>query len=81
MSNNSIESDRTTRNTRYRRRGKGVLLTAEELANQLGEEPRTISTLRKKGILPFYDLGYRLKRFKLSECLQALEKRKIKSRP
>jgi hypothetical protein len=62
------------------RRGNGLLLTAEEVATCLGEEPRTIHTLRKKGILPFYELGYRCKRFKLSDCLEALEKRKIKSR-
>ena len=62
------------------RRGNGVLLTAEELANLLGEEPRTIHTLRKKGILPFYELGYRCKRFKLAECLAALELRKISCR-
>jgi hypothetical protein len=63
------------------RRGGGVLLTAGELAIQLGEQERTIWTLYRNGILPSYDLGYRIKRFKLSDCLKALEKRKIKSRP
>ena len=62
------------------RRGNGVLLTADELATYLGEEPRTIHTLRRKGILPFYELGYRCKRFKLSECLDALKARRISCR-
>jgi len=63
----------------YHRRGNGVLLTAEELATQLGEEKRSIDTMRRKGILPYYDFGHRFKRFKLDECLAALEKRKIKA--
>jgi hypothetical protein len=63
-----------------RRRGGGVLLTAEELAVQLGEQERTVWTLYRNGILPGYDLGYRLKRFRLSDCLKALEKRKVRAR-
>ena len=62
------------------RRGNGVLLTAEELANQLGEEPRTILTWRQRGVIPFIDAGYRSKRFKLADVLAALEKRTIKAR-
>jgi hypothetical protein len=60
------------------RQGGGVLLTAEELAKQLGEREHTIWTLYRNGIIPGYDLGWRIRRFKLAECLEALEKRKVK---
>jgi hypothetical protein len=60
------------------RRGNGVLLTAEELANQLGEAPRTITTWRQRGIIPWIDVGYRSKRYKLADVLAALERRTIK---
>jgi helix-turn-helix protein len=62
------------------RRGNGVLLTTEELATKLGEEPRTVLTLRKKGIIPHVDLGYRLKRFRLDDVLNALSRRTVKAR-
>jgi hypothetical protein len=78
MSNNSVESHRTTRIARYRRRGNGVLLTADELAKQLGEEPRTIITWRQRGIIPWIDAGYRTKRYKLDDVLLALAKRTIR---
>ena len=57
--------------------GGGVLLTAEELAQKLGEREQTIWTLYRNGIIPGYDLGWRIRRFKLAECLAALEKRKV----
>ena len=80
MSNNSVQSELTRQIPRYHRRGKGVLLTAKELASELGEEPRTITTWRQRGIIPWIDAGYRSKRFKLNDVLAALEKRTIKPR-
>jgi hypothetical protein len=59
------------------RPGGGILQTAAEIAVQLGEREKTVWDLYKKGILPGYDLGYRTKRFKLADCLKALEKRKV----
>jgi Helix-turn-helix domain len=55
-----------------------VLLTTDELASRLGEESRTISTWRQRGIIPFIDAGYRTKRYKLDDVLRALAKRTIR---
>ena len=64
---------------KYCRRGNGFLLTKEELARKLGEEPRTIDIWRKRGILPVIDAGYRSKRYLLDACLAALERRTIRA--
>jgi hypothetical protein len=80
MSNNSDQSGRTPRIGRYQRCHNGLLLTAKELANQLGEKPRTIISWRQRGIIPFIDAGYRSKRYKLPDVLMALERRTIKPR-
>jgi hypothetical protein len=61
-----------------RRRGKGCLLNGAELAAALGEEQRTITTWRRRGIIPFIDAGYRTKRYKLDDVLHALAKRTIR---
>jgi excisionase family DNA binding protein len=60
------------------RRGNGVLLTTEELAKELGENPRTIRTWKHKHAIPYVHLGYRTHRFKLNDVLAHLERRTIK---
>lgn len=60
------------------RRGNGVLLTAEELAAQLGESARTIRSWKHKHAIPYVDLGYRTHRFRLNDVLAQLERRTIK---
>ena len=77
MSNNSIESRQTERIGRCRHRRNGVLLNGNELAKELGEEPRTITTWRQRGIIPFIDAGYRTKRYQLDDVLRALAKRTV----
>jgi hypothetical protein len=64
-----------------KRRGNGCLLNGSELAVALGEESRTITTWRKRGIIPWIDAGYRTKRYKLADVLAALEKRTIRALP
>lgn len=63
-----------------KRRGNGCLLNQSELAAALGEEPRTITTWRQRGIIPCIDAGYRSKRYKLVDVLAALERRTIRPR-
>lgn len=65
---------------RPKRRGKGCLLNSSELGAALGEETRTITTWRRRGIIPWIDAGYRSKRYKLADVLAALERRTIKPR-
>lgn len=62
------------------RPGKGALSTTEEIAGALGENPRTVETLRRKGAIPYLSLGHRTVRYKLADVLAALEKRTIKPR-
>lgn len=61
-----------------KRRGNGCLLDGKELAAVLGEENRTITTWRRRGIIPWIDAGYRSKRYRLADVLKALERRTIK---
>jgi excisionase family DNA binding protein len=63
---------------KYRRPGKGELLTVDELARALGESERTIRNWRAKGIIPTLVLGHRSLRFVLSDVLEALRKRRVK---
>ena len=65
---------------KYRRPGRGVLLTEEELARELGEEPRSIRNWRRSHVLPSVTIGYRTVRFILDDCLKALAKRTIGGR-
>jgi Helix-turn-helix domain len=74
MSNKQTESTR-----RVRRRGGGCLLTTTELAAALGESERTVLTWRQRGLIPYVDAGYRSKRFRLNEVLDALARRTIKA--
>ena len=61
------------------RQGGGILLTAKELAQKLGEREKTIFTWYRSGLIPGYDLGWRIRRFRLEAVLKALEKRKVRS--
>jgi len=66
---------------KYRsRHGGGSLLDTRELAQVLGENPRTIVSWRQRGVIPFIDAGYRTKRYKLDDVLHALARRTIKTR-
>jgi len=65
---------------RYRRPGKGALLTEVELAGALGEEVRTVRYWRYKGLIPYLSLGHRSIRFRLDAVLAALDKRQVKRR-
>jgi hypothetical protein len=65
---------------KYRRPGRGELLTEAELARALGEEVRTVRNWRYKGIIPYLSLGHRQVRYRLDAVLTALEKRQIKKR-
>jgi hypothetical protein len=69
---------KTTARKQNHRLGNGVLLTAEELAAQLGESVRSITTLKRKKAIPYIDLGYRTHRFRLNDVLAQLERRTIK---
>jgi len=62
---------------KYRRPGRGLLLTEEELARELGEERRTVRNWRHTGVLPSVSCGYRSVRFFLNDCLKALAKRSV----
>ena len=63
---------------KYRRLGNGELLTLDELAQALGETPRTIRNWRSKGLIPVLVLGHRSLRFRLDSVLAALGRREIK---
>jgi predicted DNA-binding transcriptional regulator AlpA len=64
---------------RHRNRpGGGALLTAGELAGKAGEAERTIWTWYRAGVIPGIVLGHRSVRFRESDFLAALEKRKTK---
>jgi hypothetical protein len=65
---------------KYRRPGKGELLSGAELARALGETERTILNWRHRGIIPCLKLGHRSLRYRLGVVLDALEKRQIKKR-
>jgi excisionase family DNA binding protein len=65
---------------KYRRPGKGELLTLDELARALGETRRTIRNWRSKGVIPVLVLGHRSLRFRLAAVLEALRKREVKAR-
>ncbi len=56
----------------------GLLLTAEQLAAELGVSIRTVATLRQQGRLPVVDLGYRTKLFRLADVLRTLDRRTTK---
>jgi hypothetical protein len=60
------------------RQGGGLLLTARELAQKLGEREKTIFTWYRSGLIPGLDLGWRIRRFKLGDVLAALEKRRVR---
>jgi excisionase family DNA binding protein len=61
------------------RRGNGRLLTEDELATALGEEPRTIRHWRHSGRIPFYRIGYRSLRFNLNHVLEAIQKHEVQA--
>jgi hypothetical protein len=63
---------------KYERRGNGALKTEEEIANALGEEPRTIRTWRHNGIIPVIVLGHKTRRYRLESVLAALQKREVR---
>jgi hypothetical protein len=63
---------------KFVRRGNGELIDAATLAAALDESVFTIRTLRRAGIIPCVDLGYRTKRFRLNDVLRALENRTLK---
>ena len=65
---------------KYRRPGRGELLSISELARALGESVRTIRHWRTKGIIPTLVLGHKTIRFRLDAVLAALDKRQIKRR-
>ena len=65
---------------KYRRPGKGELLTEAELARALGETPRTVMNWRHRGIIPSIVLGHRSVRFRFDAVLAALDRRQIKKR-
>jgi hypothetical protein len=74
---NQTQSVADAKRRKVKRRGRGLLLNKRELADVLGEEERTIITWVRAGILPVISCGYRTQRFKLSDCIGALEKRTI----
>jgi excisionase family DNA binding protein len=47
-------------------------LTMEEVGNLIGLDRSTIYNWKRKGLLPYYKLGKRAVRFKLTEILQWL---------
>ncbi len=60
--------------------GKEPYVTKKELCAYLGfRDVKSITNLMRKKILPYYDLGYKTVRFKLSECEAALAKSKVKA--
>lgn len=65
---------------KFCRRRDGVLLTAEQLAEELGESSRTIRTWKQKHVIPFVAISYRTQRFVLADVLAALARRTIKPR-
>jgi DNA-binding transcriptional regulator YiaG len=65
---------------KFCRRRDGVLLTAEQLAEELGESSRTIRTWRQKHVIPYVAISYRTQRFVLADVLTALARRTIKPR-
>jgi hypothetical protein len=65
---------------KYKRPGKGELLTLTELAAALGETERTVRRWKGMGIVPVLVLGHRSLRFRLDAVLAALGKREVKGR-
>jgi hypothetical protein len=63
---------------KYRRPGKGELLSLDELARALGETPRTIRNWKAKGLIPTLVLDHRSLRFRLDSVLAALGRREVK---
>lgn len=55
-----------------------ALLTARQLASELGVSPATIARRVADGTLPFRRLGARSLRFDLAECLAATDERRAR---
>jgi hypothetical protein len=62
------------------RPGHGYLMTEVEIARQLGETPITVRNWRYAEIIPFVDCGFRSKRYRLADVLEALDRRTIRPR-
>ena len=61
------------------RSGNGRLKTAEEIATALGENTRTISTLRRSGKIPYLKLGWRTVRYDLDKVVAALQRLEVRA--
>jgi len=70
----------TASRKKFCRRRDSVLLTAEQLAEELGESSRTIRTWKARHVIPFVAISYRTQRFVLADVLAALARRTIKPR-
>lgn len=55
-----------------------ALITARQLAAELGVSPATIQRRVADGSFPFHRLGIRSLRFDLAECLAATEERRAR---
>jgi hypothetical protein len=55
------------------------LVTIQGLSELKGISVRRLRTLKAKGILPFYDLGFRTHLFSPSKCEKALARREVKA--
>jgi hypothetical protein len=69
---------RSKQRKKFRRHRDGVLLTADQLAAELGESVRTIRTWKQRHVIPFCAISYRTQRFVLADVLAALNRRTIK---
>jgi hypothetical protein len=56
------------------------LLTAKQLAAELGVSLRTVTTLRQKRAIEYLDLGHRTKVYRLDAVLRSLERRVVRPR-
>jgi hypothetical protein len=54
------------------------LVTIQGLSDLNGIPVRRLRTLKAKGILPFFNLGFRTHLFSPSKCEQALARREVK---
>jgi hypothetical protein len=63
---------------KVKRPGHGFLMTEVEIARQLGETPITVRNWRYANIIPFVDCGFRSKRYRLADVLEALGRRTIR---
>jgi hypothetical protein len=64
---------------KFCRSGDGRLKTGEEIAIALGENPRTISTLRREGKIPYLKLGWRTIRYDLGKVIAALQRLEVRA--